>query len=181
MVAILLTPGITFAAVTDLKSLIYLAINYLGLVIPFIVSLSMVVFLWGIYRYFFKVDTDKGEAGQLILWGVVGFFVMISFWGLVNILVRTFDLNTSIPGIPTIQAPGGSSGANEVHFTTGSSNSGGFTTGSTNSGGFTTGSSNGFQNSGGSNGADIPAEPAPQHVNVPNGNSVGQDVPANPQ
>ena len=37
---------------------------------------------------------------NLILYGIIGFAVMVSVWGLVNILLGTFNLNSNIPRIP---------------------------------------------------------------------------------
>lgn len=49
----------------------------------------------------------RKEAIKMITFGVIGLFVMVSVWGLVNILIYTFDLrglNTSRvmngPGVP---------------------------------------------------------------------------------
>jgi hypothetical protein len=39
-----------------------------------------------------------------MLWGLIGFFLMVSIWGLVNILVGTFDLNNAVPDFP--ETPG---------------------------------------------------------------------------
>jgi len=104
-----LMPVITFA-VRTLADLIDLFIYYLGYAIPLIMSLAIVVFIWGIYQHFFKADADKKEAGNFILYGVLGFFLMLSFWGLVNILINTFGLQTNNVngGIPFIRSSGGS-------------------------------------------------------------------------
>lgn len=37
-----------------------------------------------------------------ILWGVIGVFLMLSVWGLVNILVNTFWLNTTVPSVGNV-------------------------------------------------------------------------------
>ena len=36
-----------------------------------------------------------------MIYGVIGLFVMISFWGIVNILVKTFELDTT----PNVEVP----------------------------------------------------------------------------
>jgi hypothetical protein len=103
-------PLISFGAVRTLKDLIDLVIDYLGYAIPLIMSLSIVVFIWGVYKYFIKVDADRAEAGNYILYGVIGFFLMLSFWGVVNILIQTLNLDNNIRGIPFIGSDGGSRG-----------------------------------------------------------------------
>ncbi len=101
-------PGLAFADTRTLKDLIKLAIQYMGYAIPVILTLAILSFIWGIYKRFFKADADVKEAGSFVLYGVIGFFVILSFWGLVNILINTFQLDT-----PNIQVPYvGGSGAN---------------------------------------------------------------------
>ena len=89
-----------------LRDVIELVITYLGYSIPLIMSLSVVTLIWGIYQKFFKVDADKGEAGNLVLFGVVGLAIMLTFWGMVRILVNTFNLDGNIPGVPFVKTTG---------------------------------------------------------------------------
>jgi len=74
-----------------------------GILVPLIFALAFIVFLWGVFNYFIAGghDEEKKEKGKsLMLYGLVGFFVMVSVWGLVNILVGTFNLNNVIPVQP---------------------------------------------------------------------------------
>ncbi len=64
-------------------------------VITLIVSGAVVVFLWGIFK-FIKSEGKEKEAGRdMMVWGIVGIFVMVSVWGLVNILRGTFNLDNT--------------------------------------------------------------------------------------
>ena len=67
-------------------------------VIPFIFAIAMVFFIWGAVK-FFIIDSDeeaKREQGkQFMLWGIIALAVMISVWGLVNVLGVTFNINTT--------------------------------------------------------------------------------------
>jgi hypothetical protein len=58
-----------------------------------IVALSVVVFLWGVFKFIQAEGEDKQTGREFMLYGVIGIFVMISIWGLVNILQNTFTLN----------------------------------------------------------------------------------------
>ncbi len=72
-------------------------------IIPFIIALTILVFLWGVFRFVTASDPDKRKEAQgYILWGIVGLFVMVSVWGLVNILVRTFSLDNNAPALPQV-------------------------------------------------------------------------------
>jgi hypothetical protein len=90
-----------------LNWVIYIA----GRALPLLILAALVLFLFGIVKRFFwsKDDANKGEAGRYILWGVVALFVMVSVWGLVNLLRGSFNLDNSnipvAPAIPVQQAP----------------------------------------------------------------------------
>ncbi|MEI6042617.1 MAG: hypothetical protein WCQ00_03580 [bacterium] len=79
--------------VTDLKSLVVGMIDILGsYVVPFIVALALVVFLWGIFRTMTAAgDGKKRQEGlAYITYGIIGLAVMISVWSLVYLLTTTF-------------------------------------------------------------------------------------------
>jgi hypothetical protein len=68
--------------------------------VPVIFALAFIVFIWGIFLYFIAGGHDeerRGKGKQLMLYGIIGFFVMVSVWGLVNILVGSVDLNNDGP------------------------------------------------------------------------------------
>lgn len=49
------------------------------------------------------------------MWGVIAFAVMISLWGIVNVLVRTFNFdNEARPCLPTFGNPNCPSGTNNT-------------------------------------------------------------------
>ncbi len=84
-----------------LNWIIYIA----GRALPLLILAALVLFLFGIVKRFFwsKDDANKAEAGKYILWGIVALFVMVSVWGLVNVLRGSFNLdNTNIPVAPAI-------------------------------------------------------------------------------
>ena len=92
----ILSPILAFAAAKDLKYLIDLVIQYFNYAIYLIIGLAIVMFVWNVYKYFVKGGDDvtaKKEAGLYVMWSIIGFFVILSLWGLVNILVNTFKLD----------------------------------------------------------------------------------------
>ena len=61
-----------------------------------LVSLGVVYITYSIVMYFIKGkegDESRRQAGLQILWGIIGLAIIISLWGLVNILVGTFGTN----------------------------------------------------------------------------------------
>ncbi len=78
-------------------------INYV--LVPVLFALSFVVFLYGVARtYIFSHgETEEISKGhKLILYGLIGFVVMVSLWGLVNVVANTFGLQgAGAPPTPT--------------------------------------------------------------------------------
>jgi hypothetical protein len=79
-------------------SYIIKASNY---AVVFLVGLTVLVFMYGLMKYMFKgasSDTARTEGRKLMLWGVIGIFVMVSVWGLVGILSNTIGhQSTAVP------------------------------------------------------------------------------------
>jgi hypothetical protein len=94
-IAALALPLVTFAAVNNLADLGQFIINVINnILVPVLFAVAFIVFLWGVFKTFIlgASDEEAKEAGKnLMLWGLIGFFVMISIWGLVNILTNTVN------------------------------------------------------------------------------------------
>lgn len=79
--------------IEDFTSLFDYGICILGdYVIPFLITLGMVIFLVGIISYV-KAGDDEEKRSQgrgLMLFGIIALFIMISAWGFVNILSNSF-------------------------------------------------------------------------------------------
>lgn len=60
--------------------------------IGFIIALALLYFLWGLSKFVLNSGDEDSvkEAKQMMLWGVIALFVMVSVWGLVGILSQTF-------------------------------------------------------------------------------------------
>ncbi len=87
--------------VSDVGSFVINTIN--NIVVPVLFAIAFIVFLWGAFETFILGANSEGvkEKGRnLMLWGLIGFFVMVSVWGLVNILTGTisFGNNTGPSG-----------------------------------------------------------------------------------
>lgn len=100
-------------APTDVPSLID-KMNYLGgnFIVPFLISVAVFIVILGVVGYVRNgANEEKRREGRsFIIWGVASIFLMLSIWGLVNILVDTFQLNvglasSSIPQLPAFQPP----------------------------------------------------------------------------
>ena len=78
-------------AVTTFEGLVGKIYGMLSSLVPIIVSLTVIVFLWGIFQLVQSNSEDsRKDAIKIITFGVIALFVMISVWGLVAILSNTF-------------------------------------------------------------------------------------------
>ena len=60
--------------------------------VALIISWAAVTFLWALIKYIKSEDPNaKGEAVKTISWGILILAVMLSVWGLVNLLTNTFS------------------------------------------------------------------------------------------
>jgi hypothetical protein len=89
LTSVFLTPTLLFAAVgTDgISGLITDVSDIIGKLIPLVIGIAVLVFLWGVLRYVVAKDEDaQKEARGVMLYGIIALFVMVSVWGFVNIL-----------------------------------------------------------------------------------------------
>ncbi|MEK7179348.1 MAG: hypothetical protein AAB727_03805, partial [Patescibacteria group bacterium] len=76
-------------------------IQILNALIPLIIGVALVGFLYGVAKFILAADdSSKREEGrQLMIWGVIGLFVMVSVWGIVNVVAQTFGIGASRSGL----------------------------------------------------------------------------------
>jgi uncharacterized membrane protein YuzA (DUF378 family) len=78
-----------------LCSVIDKVVGYLNQILFLLIGLAVVVFVYYVFKYFIQPNEDRKQAGQYVMYSVIGFFVILSMWGLVNILQNTFGLGNS--------------------------------------------------------------------------------------
>jgi len=72
-------------------------------VIPFLLALAFLFFLWNAARYFiFESDSEEGrtKASRLAFYGIGAFVFIVSLWGIVNLLVGGLGFNRNTPITP---------------------------------------------------------------------------------
>ena len=80
----------------------------LGAVIPILITLAVIYFFWGLGKYILNVDSEEGkeQAKSIMIWGIIALFVMVSVWGLVNLIGNTFDIQSGnsiqLPTVPGV-------------------------------------------------------------------------------
>ena len=59
-----------------------------NVLIPFLIGLAFIVIIWGLFNYIRHAgDAEKVAKGrEVVVYGIVGLFMMLSFWGFVMII-----------------------------------------------------------------------------------------------
>jgi len=87
--------------INDLKAI-------LGLLLPVLLALPVIVFLWGIVKFIYAAssgDEEKVRQGKtFVIYGLIGLAIMIALWGFVDLIIKLFfpaGVPTTLP-MPTI-------------------------------------------------------------------------------
>jgi hypothetical protein len=77
--------------------------NILNTLIPILIVLGVVYFIWGVLQYVISSnEEDKAKGKSHMIYGIIGLVVIVALWGLVSILTTTFGLNS---GSVNVNAP----------------------------------------------------------------------------
>lgn len=65
--------------------------------IQFAFIVAFVVFIWGVAEFIRNANNPEGrKKGQdHMIWGVLGIVIMVSVFGIINLLINTFGLSKS--------------------------------------------------------------------------------------
>ena len=70
--------------------------DILNVVIPVLIVLAVIYFIWGVITYVVGGDEEAKKKGRdKIIFGIIGLAVIVAVWGLVKILTNTFGINTT--------------------------------------------------------------------------------------
>ena len=67
-------------------------------IIPALFTIAFLAFVWNLVQYaIFQGTSQEGreKAKSLMLWSIIAFVVMISLWGIVNLLVDGLGLDNT--------------------------------------------------------------------------------------
>ncbi len=99
--------GCNYGSNGDLFGVLCRVGEFLNAVVPVIIALGVVYFVWGVITYVMAGDEEAKQAGRdRIIFGIIGLAVIIGLWGLVNLLRNTFLLNNTtnlqLPTLPVV-------------------------------------------------------------------------------
>lgn len=91
---LLLVPVVLRAQVT-LQSILGEMTQIVTVFVPVAIAVAVVVFVWGLVRMIAGMsygdsDTAIAEGKKRMVWGIVGLFLIVSIWGIVELLIVMF-------------------------------------------------------------------------------------------
>ena len=103
-----LLPVLVFAQDADVGGLVPLVGNIINALTPIVVALALLYFFWGLAVYILNSsdDSKRDEGKNIMIWGIIALFVMVSVWGVVGLLGDTLNINQGgTVDIPTVDLP----------------------------------------------------------------------------
>ncbi len=115
LLAVLVVPAIVSAqALAPITNVNNLSARLLGIGNTFtylLVALAVIYIVYNVVQYMIKpAGAEREGALANIGWGILGLFIIVSIWGLVNILTNTFKTtptNQPIPNLSNVTVGGG--------------------------------------------------------------------------
>ncbi|OHA15375.1 MAG: hypothetical protein A3H57_01740 [Candidatus Taylorbacteria bacterium RIFCSPLOWO2_02_FULL_43_11] len=118
--AVGLEDGVPAAGTDNISKVLSLVSYWLVIVATIVIAIGLITFLWGVVQYITAgADEEKRAAARnMMLYGIIGLFVMVSVWGLVYFLGSLLGITpgggVDLPGVPAIlNTDGGFGGGGE--------------------------------------------------------------------
>ncbi len=90
----------------DLTSFVRTIGNIVNLLVPIVSTLAIVFFFFGLAKYVLNAGDEerKAEGKNIMIWGVLAMFVLVTIWGIIGFLQKTVG-NTQGPSNINIELP----------------------------------------------------------------------------
>ena len=78
--------------------------NIVNMLVPIVTTLAIVFFFYGLAKYVLNAgDEDKKEEGKnIMIWGVLAMFVLVTLWGIIAFIQKTVGNNDNVQNINII-------------------------------------------------------------------------------
>ena len=106
----LLTPVLVLAQFGEIDSFFGDISSFINnILIPLLFAVALFFFLYGVFNYFIvgkNLEEKKKEGRDYMIWSIVGFVLMVSVFGIVNLIAGGFGFSddeniSNIPNVPT--------------------------------------------------------------------------------
>ncbi len=72
--------------------------DILGAILPILISLGVLYFVWGVVQYFIGDSEEAKTKGKdRIVYGIIGFAIILSMWAIVDLGVKAIGGNDTAP------------------------------------------------------------------------------------
>ena len=106
--AMVFAPFLAFAE--TLQGILSTVGQLIGAATPIVVALALVYFFWGLGQFILNSSDEakRKDAISIMIYGIIALFIMVSIWGIVNVLQTTFNVQGgSDIRAPRVQGVGG--------------------------------------------------------------------------
>lgn len=92
---------------STLGDVVHFLISIINTILPVLVGLAFLVFLFGIVKFIFKSGDEKSHAEGIafIKWGLIAMFILVSFMGIILFFYSDLGFSSvqtlGIPSLPT--------------------------------------------------------------------------------
>ena len=82
------------ALAATLRDIVNTVRDLVNTIVPLFMVIAVAVFLWGIVKYITAAgDEEKAKSARgYIIYGLIGVFVMVAFWGIIQVVASTFGV-----------------------------------------------------------------------------------------
>jgi len=82
--------------VSTIKDVLCRMAEILNYLIPFLLVLGVVYFVWGVVQYMIRDEEEAKKKGRnKIIYGLIGLVVIVSLWGIVTLVIDTLGIDTA--------------------------------------------------------------------------------------
>lgn len=85
----------------------------INLATPIVVALALLYFFWGLAQYILNAGNEekKKQGRDIMIWGILALFIMVSVWGIINVIRDTFNLDDNRINVPEVDISGSGLGS----------------------------------------------------------------------
>lgn len=91
LLGVILTPTLVFAAPQTFRELMQWSVTIMNLIVPILIVCAIIFYFWGITENILDFGKDPAKhIKNFYGWGLLALFLMVSIWGILNLLNSTF-------------------------------------------------------------------------------------------
>lgn len=107
------TPADACADIEGIGNIICQIHKILNLIIPALIALAVIYFIWGVVQYVIRDSEEAKKKGKdHIIYGIIGLAIVVGLWGVVGLLQNSFGLGGGSP--PALTTPTESDGTTSI-------------------------------------------------------------------